>query len=278
MNQTQLERHENIILRQENDKLRAENNMMKDAVSSPMCNQCGGPAIPGQISFEEHQLRIENARLKDELNRICSLTNKFLGRPLSSFGASLPLPSSTAGLELAVGRNGLGGLSAVGPPLPIGLDLGDGVSSSAAHMMPLVKPSMGMSMSGNEVPFERSMFIDLALAAMDELMKLAQAEGPMWIKGSGGKETLNYEEYVRTFPPCIGTKPNGYVSEATRDTSVAIINSLALVETLTDAVCISTVISCFFFGRVLQKFSVYYTFDLFCCYYYLFLLSIILPL
>ena len=80
---------------------------MKDAISSPMCNQCGGPAIPGQISFEEHQLRIENARLKDELNRICALANKFLGRPLSSLAAPIPLPSSASGLELAVGRNGM---------------------------------------------------------------------------------------------------------------------------------------------------------------------------
>ncbi|KAM6586979.1 hypothetical protein CsatA_009584 [Cannabis sativa] len=231
---TQLERHENIILRQENDKLRAENNMIKDAMSNPMCNQCGGPAIPGQISFEEHQLRIENARLKDELSRICSLANKFLGRPLSSLVAPLPLPSS-ASLELAMGRNGMGGLN-VGPPLPMGLDLGDGVSSSA-HMMPLVKSSMGMSAFGNEILFDRSMFIDLAMAAMDELLKLAQAEGPMWIKSSdgGGKEMLNHEEYMRTFPPCIGAKPNGYVSEATRDSSVVIINSLALVETLMDA-------------------------------------------
>ena len=242
LKQTQLERHENIILRQENDKLRAENNIMKDAMSNPMCNQCGGPAIPGQISFEEHQLRIENARLKDELNRICALANKFLGRPLSSLAAPIPLPSSTAGLELAVGRNGLGGLS-VGPSLPMGLDLGDGVSSTA-HMMPFIKPSMGMNMLGNEVPFERSMFIDLALAAMDEFMKLAQAEGPMWIKSNGGKETLNHEEYMRTFIPCSGPKPSGYVSEATRDTSVVIINSLALVETMVDAVCISTFTIC----------------------------------
>ena len=237
MNQTQLERHENIILRQENDKLRAENNMMKDAISSPMCNQCGGPAIPGQISFEEHQLRIENARLKDELNRICALANKFLGRPLSSLAAPIPLPSSTSGLELAVGRNGIGGLSPFGASLPMGLELGDGISTGGP-MIPLMKPTMGMGMLGHEVPFDRSMFIDLALAAMDEFIKLAQADSPLWIKSSnGGKETLNYEEYMRTFPPCIGPKPTNYVSEATRDTSMAIINSLSLVDTLMDAVC-----------------------------------------
>lgn len=215
--------------------------MMKDAVASPMCNQCGGPAIPGQISFEEHQLRIENARLKDELNRICTLANKFLGRPLSSLAAPIPLPSLTSELELAVGRNGMGGLNVVGAALPMGLELGDGISTTAP-MIPMMKPTMGMNVMGNEIPFERSMLIDLALVAMDELIKMAQADAPLWIKSNGGKETLNYEEYMRTFPPCIGPKPSSYVSEATRDSSVVIINSLALVETLMDAVCSSTVL------------------------------------
>ncbi|KAL5567824.1 hypothetical protein UlMin_024399 [Ulmus minor] len=226
---TQLERHENLILRQENDKLRAENNMMKDAMSNPMCNQCGGPAIPGQISFEEHQIRIENARLKDELNRICALANKFLGRPLSSLAAPIPLPSST-GLELGVGRNGIGGFNNA---LSMGLDLGDGMSSGA-QMMPLVKPTIGMM--SNELPFERSILIDLALAAMDEMVKMAQADSPLWMKSTnGGADVLNYDEYIRTFPPCIGPKPSNFVSEATRDSCVVIINSLALVESLMDA-------------------------------------------
>lgn len=237
LDQTQLERHENIILRQENDKLRAENSMIKDAMSNPMCNQCGGPAIPGQISFEEHQLRIENARLKDELNRICALANKFLGRPLSSLATPIPVPSSTSGLQLGVGRNGMGGLNASGNGLPMGFDLGDGVASSSSMMMPLMKSSMGMI--GNEMPSERSMFIDLALAAMDELVKMAQPDTALWIKSSeSGKETLNHEEYIRTVSsPCIGMKPSGFVTEATRDSCMVIINSLALVETLMDTVC-----------------------------------------
>ncbi|KAI5347013.1 PREDICTED: homeobox-leucine zipper [Prunus dulcis] len=228
---TQLERHENIILRQENDKLRAENGVMKDSMANPVCNSCGGPAIPGQISFEEHHLRIENARLKDELNRICALANKFLGRSISSLASPISLPNSTSGLELGVGRNGIGGLSSGGSGLPMGLNLGDGVSSSSP-MMPLIKSSTGML--GNEVPYERSMYIDLAMAAMDELVKMAQADSPLWIKTSdGGTEILNHEEY-RAFS-CIGTKPSNFVTEGTRDTCMVIINSLALVETLMDA-------------------------------------------
>ncbi|KAJ1402508.1 START domain [Sesbania bispinosa] len=230
---TQLERHENLMLRQENEKLRAENSLMKEAMSNPVCNSCGGPAIPGQISFEEHQIRIENARLKDELNRICALANKFLGKPISSLTGPMALPTTNSGLELGIGRNGIGGSSTLGTPLPMGLDLGEGVLGTQPAI-PGIRSPMGLM--GNEVQIERSMLIDLALAAMEELLKMAQNDSPLWIKSlDGEREILNHEEYARLFSPCIGPKPAGYVTEATRETGIVIINSLALVETLMDA-------------------------------------------
>ncbi|TKY45132.1 Homeobox-leucine zipper protein ANTHOCYANINLESS 2 [Spatholobus suberectus] len=232
---TQLERHENMILRQENDKLRAENSVMKEALANPICNNCGGPAIPGQISLEEHQTRIENARLKDELNRICALANKFLGRPLSALASPMPLPPSNSGLELAIGRNGIGGSSNFGMSLPMGIDVGDGVLGSSPAMSSMSARSP-MGMMGNEVQLERSMLIDLALNAMDELVKMAQPDSPLWIKSSDGRnEVLNHDEYARMFSPYIGSKPAGYVTEASRGTGVVLANGLALVETLMDA-------------------------------------------
>ncbi|RLM92089.1 hypothetical protein C2845_PM08G07030 [Panicum miliaceum] len=114
---TQLERHENALLKQENDKLRAENMTIREAMRSPMCGSCGSPAMLGEVSLEEQHLCIENARLKDELNRVYALATKFLGKPMSMFAgptmqphlSSLPMPSSS--LELAVGGfRGLGRL------------------------------------------------------------------------------------------------------------------------------------------------------------------------
>lgn len=200
---TQLERHENSLLRQENDKLRAENMSIRDAMRNPMCSNCGGPAIIGEISLEEQHLRIENARLKDELDRVCALAGKFLGRPISSLGPP-PLPSSA--LELGVGGNGFGA------PMP-------------DYHAP--RPSALM---------ERSMYLELALAAMDELVKMAQTDDPLWVRsGAPDKELLIHDHYLRTFTPCIGIKPDGFVTEASRESGIVIINSLALVETLMDS-------------------------------------------
>ncbi|KAG6434438.1 hypothetical protein SASPL_106073 [Salvia splendens] len=211
---TQLERHENSILRQENDKLRAENMSIRDAMRNPMCTNCGGPALIGDVSLEEQHLRIENARLKDELDRVCALAGKFLGRPIPAMG-----PNS--GLELGVGINGFGALAAVVP-------------NDYAAPLPIMSPSK--STINNSNPMERSMYLELALAAMDELVKIAQTNEPLWVRGmEGGRQVLNREEYSRSFTPCIGMKPKGFAAEASRETGVVIINSLALVETLMDS-------------------------------------------
>ncbi|PIN22001.1 Transcription factor DLX [Handroanthus impetiginosus] len=227
---TQLERHENAMLRQENDKLRAENMSIREAMRNPICTNCGGPAIIGEISLEEQHLRIENARLKDELDRVCVLAGKFLGRPISSLAASMGASMPNSSLELGVGSNGFAGLNPVPSTLPlVPNDFGVGISSP----LPVVPPKAPMNITQS---FERSMYLELALAAMDELVKMAQTDEPLWLRNlEGGREILNHEEYLRTFTPCIGMKPNGLVTEASRETGMVIINSLALVETLMDS-------------------------------------------
>lgn len=190
---------------------------IRDAMRNPICTNCGGPAIIGDMSLEEQHLRIENARLKDELDRVCALAGKFLGRPITG----PPLPNSS--LELGVGTNGTFGTTmATTTTLPLGHD---------------ALPTMVVPSNRLATTFDRSMFLELALAAMDELVKMAQTDEPLWIKNiDGGREMLNHDEYLRTFTPCNGLKPNGFVTEASRETGVVIINSLALVETLMDSV------------------------------------------
>ncbi|CAK9134452.1 unnamed protein product [Ilex paraguariensis] len=231
---TQLERHENSILRQENDRLRAENMSIREAMRNPICTNCGGPAIIGDISLEEQHLRIENARLKDELDRVCALAGKFLGRPISSMASSIGPPMPNSSLELGVGGNGFVGLSTVATTLPLGpSDFGVGISSALSVVPPARGTTGG---TGIERSLERSMYLELALAAMEELVKVAQTDEPLWFRSlEGGREMMNHDEYLRIFSPCIGLKPNGFVTEASRETGMVIINSLALVETLMDS-------------------------------------------
>ncbi|CAL9102884.1 unnamed protein product [Musa acuminata var. zebrina] len=229
---TQMERHENMILRQENDKLRAENLSIREAMRNPMCCNCGGPAVLSEISLEEQHLRIDNARLKDDLDRVRALAGKFLGKPVSALAGSLPLPLPNSSLELAVGTNGFASVGTVAaatlPPLT---DLPSGASSP---LDTVITPSRAVG--GVDKSPDRFVFLELALVAMDELVKMAQLEEPLWIPSlDAGRETLNHVEYDRCFSRCIGPRPTGFVSEATRETGVVIINSSSLVDTLMDA-------------------------------------------
>lgn len=142
---------------------------IREAIRNPICSDCGGPAIIGEISLEEQQLRIENARLKEELERVCGVAGKLLARP-SSWPAA---------------------------------EYGD-----------------------------RSVYLEVAVAAMEELVKKAKAEEPLWVG-----ERMNEEEYERMFSGIGGRiNGNGFVCEGSRETAIVLLNSSALVHTLMDAV------------------------------------------
>eukprot|EP00252_Welwitschia_mirabilis_P021478 TRINITY_DN5523_c0_g2_i1.p1 TRINITY_DN5523_c0_g2~~TRINITY_DN5523_c0_g2_i1.p1 ORF type:complete len:813 (-),score=76.00 TRINITY_DN5523_c0_g2_i1:921-3359(-) len=220
---TQLERHENSMLRQENEKLRAENVTIKEAMRNPICSNCGGPAVLGEMSLEEQQLRIENARLKEELDRLCALAGKFFGRPVHpsilAYVSASQLPKST--LDSAAVCASASNMNP--PPLPpTALPTPTGQDSSSCRQ-PLGTAT------------EKTIMAELAMAAMEEFFKMAQAEEPLWLRSlDTDKQTLNYEEYMHQFPSTITPKPVGFTVEATRDTGVVMIRGLDLVDTLMD--------------------------------------------
>ncbi|KAK3129654.1 hypothetical protein QOZ80_6BG0482890 [Eleusine coracana subsp. coracana] len=243
---TQIERHENALLRQENDKLCADNMTIREAMRNPICANCGGAAVLGEVSLEEQHLRIENARLKDELDRVCALAGKFLGRPISS---GSPVSSSLrgcSGLELGVGMNGFGlGAASSLPPIPDLMGLPGGpMGSSAALRLPAgitggLDGGMHGGMHGGAADgVDRGVLLELGLAAMEELVKLSQMDEPLWLPAGpdgGGFDTLNFDEYHRAFARVMAPSPAGFVSEATREAGVAIISSIDLVDSLMDA-------------------------------------------
>uniref|UniRef100_A0A0D9X461 Homeobox domain-containing protein n=1 Tax=Leersia perrieri TaxID=77586 RepID=A0A0D9X461_9ORYZ len=191
---TQHERHENNALRAENDKLRAENMRYKEALANASCPNCGGPAAIGEMSFDEHHLRLENARLRDEIDRISAIAAKYVGKPAVAVSAAYPpLP----------------------PPPPSNHHLG----------MPTADVF--------SADFDKSLVIELAVAAMEELVRMAQLGDPLWVPAIGG-EALNEDEYARAFPRGLGPKSPDLLSESSRESAVVIMNHVSLVEMLMD--------------------------------------------
>lgn len=68
--QAQHERSENSQLRNENERLRIENITMREAIKHASCPSCGG--LGGDLgAVDEHQLRLDNVRLREE---VCKLS------------------------------------------------------------------------------------------------------------------------------------------------------------------------------------------------------------
>lgn len=65
--QTQHERADNCALRSENDKIRCENIAMREALRNAICPTCGSTQEAEDSYFDEQKLRMENARLKEEV-------------------------------------------------------------------------------------------------------------------------------------------------------------------------------------------------------------------
>lgn len=216
----QHERQDNSVLRAENEKLKAENFALRDAVRHVSCPNCGGPANLAEMSFEEQQLRIENVRLREEIERITAMAAKYIGRhvPMSS---NIPLsatsPSGSSVLE-----------HAVAPLASIGNDQ-MGVSTPGPSVADIASRPFGLTDA------EKPLVVELAVAAMEELLQVVQAGEPLWVPDPIlGSEAIDHDVYVQRFPRGIGPTPPGLKSESTRHTGLVIMNSTSLVETLMD--------------------------------------------
>ncbi|XP_024536343.1 homeobox-leucine zipper protein PROTODERMAL FACTOR 2 [Selaginella moellendorffii] len=213
------ERAENSMLRAENERLRSENIAMREALKNATCPHCGGPATLGEMSYDEQQLRIENAHLKDELDRVSSLAAKYLSKPGGGAPHGLSVQTSLPGTSLDPSA------AAFGPPSSSALAVTPGPS-----MLELATRPGGLSQ------VEKPLVAELAIIAMEELLALAQSREPLWIlEENGAKESLNGEEYMQQFSRGLGPTPVGLKSEVTRDTGLVMMNGAALVDTIMDA-------------------------------------------
>ncbi|KAA8526494.1 hypothetical protein F0562_008303 [Nyssa sinensis] len=218
---TQHERQENTQLRTENEKLRADNMRYREALSNASCPNCGGPTAIGEMSFDEHHLRLENVRLREEIDRIAAIAAKYVGKPVVNYPLLSP-PVTPRSLELGVGN--FGGQPGIGGEM--------------------YGPGDLLRSIGGPTEADKPIIIELAVAAMEELMRMAQMGEPLWMPISdGNSNVLSEDEYIRIFPRGIGPKPTGFKCEASRETAVVIMNHINLVEILMDVNQWSTVFS-----------------------------------
>ncbi|XWS37519.1 hypothetical protein CRYUN_Cryun19dG0050200 [Craigia yunnanensis] len=220
----QHERADNCALRAENDKIRCENIAIREALKNVICPSCGGPPVTEDSYFDDQKLRMENAQLKEELDRVSSIAAKYIGRPISQLPPVQPIHISSLDLRMASFDGH--GVGVAGPSLD--LDLLPGSSSAMPNLpfQPVVISDM-----------DKSLMIDIAANAMEELLRLLQTSEPLWIKSTtDGRDVLNLESYEGIFPRANThfKSPNVRI-EASRDSGVVIMNGLALVDMFMDS-------------------------------------------
>ncbi|PIN13685.1 Transcription factor PHOX2/ARIX, contains HOX domain [Handroanthus impetiginosus] len=106
------ERHENSLLKTEIDKLRDENKALRDSIKKSSCPNCGfatssKDSIAG--TTEEQKLRIENSRLKAEVEKLRTVIGKFPGgiSPSSSSYPSENDQENKSSLDFYTGNFGM---------------------------------------------------------------------------------------------------------------------------------------------------------------------------
>ena len=83
---------------------------------------------------------------------------------------------------------------------------------------------------------DKPIIVELAVAAMEELTRLAQSGEPLWVSRDHSMEILNEDEYLWTFPMGIGPKPSGLKTETSKESTMVIMSHLKLVAILMDVV------------------------------------------
>ncbi|KAL5975940.1 hypothetical protein ACLOJK_020269 [Asimina triloba] len=160
------ERHENSLLKSEIDKLREENQRMRENLRKACCPNCGFTTSgkDSTITTEEQQLRIEVARLKAEVEKLrATAAGKFPGGRSSS-------PSSSCS---------------------------PGNDQENRSSLDYYTGFFGV---------EKSRILEIVRHATDELTKMATTGEPLWVRSvETSREILNYDEYVREFSPADST-------------------------------------------------------------------------
>ncbi|WZZ05893.1 hypothetical protein YC2023_091814 [Brassica napus] len=204
----QHERADNSALKAENDKIRCENIAIREAIKHAICPNCGGPPVSEDPYLDEQKLRMENAHLRQELERMSTVASKYMGRPISSHISTLH-PMHISPLDLSM----------TAPSLDFDLLPGSSMSSNFA-VSDMDKPIMN----------------DIALTAMDELLRLVHTNEPLWSRADGSREVLNLGSYENVFPRSSNRGKNHNVRiEASRSSGIVFMNAMSLVDMFMDS-------------------------------------------
>ncbi|XP_076936750.1 homeobox-leucine zipper protein GLABRA 2-like isoform X1 [Bidens hawaiensis] len=189
------ERHENSLLKSELDKLGEENKLLRETIKKGTCTNCGFGSSSKDVTtyIDEQQLRVENAKLKAEIEKLRTSVGKY------PQGASASPTNSCSVTNDYENKSSL--------------DMCSGVFG-----------------------LEKSRVMEIVNLAMEELVQMASAGEPLWVKSfETGREILNYDEYLNKFSTADSTNVQRLrFVEASRDSGLVFADLPRLVQSFMD--------------------------------------------
>ncbi|XP_010550261.1 PREDICTED: homeobox-leucine zipper protein HDG8 [Tarenaya hassleriana] len=248
----QNERADNTLLRTENERIHCENHAIKEALRNVICPACGGPPF-GQEERDHslQKLRLENAHLKEQLEKVSDLLSKYIGKPISvmdsraSSSSHEPLPPS---LAHQIPPNFSYGSSSNNPepsdnhrrhhllphlhhhPHVFSDPINNNNSNSAQIPAAPVQVQQALS------DLEKVMMSETAAGAIEELVRLFHIDEPLWIKSSiDGRVVVDQEHYENFSQRHTHFKTSSARVESSKEVAVVPIEARSLVDMFLDS-------------------------------------------
>ncbi|XP_022984102.1 homeobox-leucine zipper protein HDG11-like isoform X3 [Cucurbita maxima] len=218
---TQNERADNSSLRTENEKIQCENLAIREALRNVICPSCGGPPFGEEERQRNlHKLRLENAHLKEEHEKVSNLLAKYIGKPISQLESLLPVLGSS--LDLSP-RSSLTQI----------------VLSPAVNLMsdPVILDRTATPYQSRGInDLENALMMETAATALEELIRLLRIDEPLWMKIlNDGRGVLNRDSYEKIFPRPNHFKSSNARTESSKASGVVTMSAMQLVDAFLDA-------------------------------------------
>lgn len=212
----QNEKADNNALRAENEKIHFENLAMQEALRSIICPACNGTGLgEDEKNHILQRLRMENTRLKEEYQQTMDFFSNYVGNP------AMPLPAIEP-LTKKRGKHSLGEGMGV-TPLDLGLIPRNPENLISPH------DSTGIQ------ELDKSILIEAACGAMNELAELFRVNEPLWVKSTAdGRYMLHRDSYDKLFPRSSHLKTTSARFESSKDSGEVAMAAMHLIEMLLD--------------------------------------------
>ncbi|XP_014517363.2 homeobox-leucine zipper protein HDG11-like [Vigna radiata var. radiata] len=203
---TQTERINNNIFRIENERIRKDNLLLREAFKNITCATCGGPSNDENRKHSLEQLRLENARLREELERLPNALAKYMDKSV----LDLNMMNYTL----------MRGSSSRAPLIP----------GSYLRLNGSCEDTM-LNRGRRITQMEKTMMSQIAVTAKEELIKLLCTNEPIWVKSSDHQRFVLHLESYQTFFPRINHFKNSQARvESSKDSLVVRIQAMKLVD------------------------------------------------